>query len=138
MEAADDGYDPPANSGERELRKQVRELKRVLGEKVLEAFFFQGALQKVEARRQNSGDSGRDGVFEQIRELMTMQGNLGVERMCLLAEVSRASFYRSLQERAPVEEEVEVRSAIQQIVLEHRVATALAASRPRCAGAEWS
>lgn len=28
-----------------------------------------------------------------------MQGNLGVERMCQLAEVSRASFYRSLQER---------------------------------------
>lgn len=39
MEAADDGYDPPANSGERELRKQVRELKRVLGEKVLERIF---------------------------------------------------------------------------------------------------
>ena len=40
MEATDDGYDPPANSGERELRKQVRELKRVLGEKVLKADFF--------------------------------------------------------------------------------------------------
>ena len=49
-----------------------------------------------------------------------MQGNLGVERMCQLAEVSRASFYRSLQERAPAEEDVEVRSAIQRIVLEHR------------------
>jgi transposase-like protein len=40
MEATDDGYDPPANSGERELRKQVRELKRVLGEKVLKADLF--------------------------------------------------------------------------------------------------
>jgi hypothetical protein len=49
-----------------------------------------------------------------------MQGNLGVERMCLLAEVSRASFYRSLKERAPVEEDVEVRSAVQQVALEHR------------------
>jgi len=49
-----------------------------------------------------------------------MQGNLGVERMCQLAEVSRASFYRSLQERAPAEEDVEVRSVIQRIVLEHR------------------
>jgi transposase-like protein len=58
MEASDDGYDPPANSGERELRKEIRELKRVLGEKVLEADFFKGALQKVEARRQNSGASG--------------------------------------------------------------------------------
>ena len=32
----------------------------------------------------------------------------------------RAGFYRSLQERLPVEEEMEVRSTIQQIVLEHR------------------
>ena len=51
---------------------------------------------------------------------MTVQGNLGVERMCQLAQVSRASFYRSLQERAPEEEDVEVRSAIQQVALEHR------------------
>jgi len=51
---------------------------------------------------------------------MTVQGNLGVERMCLLAQVSRASFYRSLKERGPAEEEVEARSALQQVVLEHR------------------
>ena len=58
MEAADDGYDPPANSQERALRNEIRELKRVLGEKVLEADFFKSALQKVEARRQSSGTSG--------------------------------------------------------------------------------
>ncbi|MFI5305085.1 MAG: IS3 family transposase [Nitrospiria bacterium] len=40
--------------------------------------------------------------------------------MCQLAGISRASFYRSLQEDQPAEEEMEVRSAIQQIVLEHR------------------
>ena len=39
--------------------------------------------------------------------------------MCQLAEVSRAGFYRSLQEQQPVQEEMEVRSAIQQIALEH-------------------
>ena len=61
MEANDDGFDPPANSQERELRKEIRELKRVLGEKVLEADFFRGALQKVEARRQSSGGTGRAG-----------------------------------------------------------------------------
>ena len=49
-----------------------------------------------------------------------MQGGLGIEQMCRLAEVSRASFYRSLQERLPVEEDMEVRSAIQQIAVEHR------------------
>jgi transposase InsO family protein len=51
---------------------------------------------------------------------MTMQGNLRVDRMCQLAEVSRASFYRSLKQQMPVEEDVEVRSAIQQIALENR------------------
>jgi putative transposase len=51
---------------------------------------------------------------------MPVQGSMSVERMCQLAQVSRAGFYRSLQERAPVEEGMEVRSAIQQIVLEHR------------------
>jgi len=49
-----------------------------------------------------------------------MQGSLRVERMCYLAQVSRASFYRSLAERRPSEEEMEVRSAIQQIALAHR------------------
>jgi transposase InsO family protein len=51
---------------------------------------------------------------------MSLQGSLSIERMCQLAQVSRAGFYRSLQERLPVEEEMEVRSTIHQIVLEHR------------------
>ena len=34
--------------------------------------------------------------------------------------MSRAGFYRSLQEQRPVEEEMTVRSAIQQIAVEHR------------------
>ena len=51
---------------------------------------------------------------------MPLQGNLSIERMCELTRVSRASFYRSLKEQRPAEEETEVRSAIQQIALEHR------------------
>ncbi len=50
---------------------------------------------------------------------MSLQG-LSIERMCQLAPVSRAGFYRSLQEREPVKEEMEVRATIQQIVVEHR------------------
>ena len=49
-----------------------------------------------------------------------MQGNLTIERMCQLAQVSRAGFYRSLQEQQPVEEDMQVRSTIQQISIEHR------------------
>jgi transposase InsO family protein len=51
---------------------------------------------------------------------MSMRGNLSIERMCQLASVSRAGFYRSLQEREPVEEDMEVRSTIQQIFAEHK------------------
>ena len=49
-----------------------------------------------------------------------LQGSLSIERMCQLAQVSRAGFYRYLQGRAPVEESMTVRSAIQEIVLKHR------------------
>ena len=51
---------------------------------------------------------------------MPLQGSLSIERMCQLAGVSRAGFYRSLQGRAPVEEHMEVRSVIQQIAVEHQ------------------
>ena len=51
---------------------------------------------------------------------MSLQGSLSIERMCQLVQVSRAGFYRSLQEQQPVQEEMEVRAAIQQIVLAHR------------------
>lgn len=49
-----------------------------------------------------------------------MQGKLSIERMCQVAGVSRAGFYRSLQERAPAEEDMEVRSEIQKIFAEHK------------------
>ena len=51
---------------------------------------------------------------------MSLQGSLSIERMCQLVPVSRRGFYRSLKEQQPAEEEMEVRSAIQQIALEHR------------------
>jgi transposase InsO family protein len=51
---------------------------------------------------------------------MAMQGSLTIERMCTLARVSRAGFYRSLGERAPVVEDMELRSQIQRIFAEHK------------------
>ena len=51
---------------------------------------------------------------------MPLQGSLSIERMCHLAQVSRAGFYRYLRGGWPAEEEVTLRSAVQEIVLEHR------------------
>ena len=54
----EDGTGRTASSPVRELRKEIRDLKRVLAEKTLEVDFFKGALQKVEARRQSGSGSG--------------------------------------------------------------------------------
>ena len=58
LEPIDDGQAPPENGRERELRLQVGQLKRLVADKTLEADFFRGALQKVEARRQSNSGSG--------------------------------------------------------------------------------
>ncbi len=58
MEPREEGSAPPATSRERELRQEIRALKRLLGDKTLEVDFFKGAFEKVAARRQRSGGSG--------------------------------------------------------------------------------
>ena len=50
------GAPPPA--GEARLRKEVSQLKRALADKTLEVDFFKGALQKIEARRQQQDITG--------------------------------------------------------------------------------
>jgi len=48
------------------------------------------------------------------------QGELTVERMCVLAGVSRAGYYRRWQASAPRQEETAVRDAIQRVALANR------------------
>jgi transposase-like protein len=55
LEPVDHGEPVPSTP---ELRQQVRQLKRLLAERTMEVDFFKGALQKVEARRQRSSNSG--------------------------------------------------------------------------------
>ena len=52
---------------------------------------------------------------------MPLQGDLNVEQMCQLASVSRAGFYRYLQGAWAIEEEVALRSAVQNVALQHRL-----------------
>jgi len=47
------------------------------------------------------------------------QGNT-VERMCRLAEVSRAAYYRDREKTAPLVEETELRGVVQRLALAHR------------------
>lgn len=50
---------------------------------------------------------------------MSLRGGLGVERMCFLAGVSRAGFYRYLRIQDSSQEEMAVRSEVHRIALEH-------------------
>lgn len=59
-------------------------------------------------------------MYAYIRACMRPQGGLSIERMCQLAQVSRAGFYRSLQEKEPDQEEMLLRDRLHGIALEHR------------------
>ena len=48
------------------------------------------------------------------------QGMLGIERMCVLAGVSRAGYYRHWQASAPREEEAGLRDVVQRLALANR------------------
>src|SRR5258708_32352090 len=55
-----------------------------------------------------------------MREVMGGEGRLSGGRMCELAWVRRAGFYRRFRQECPVEEEMMVRAAVQKVALEHR------------------
>jgi transposase len=53
---AEEGEPTPEKSRESRLRREVRDLKRLVAKQALEVDFFKGALQKIEAgRRESSG-----------------------------------------------------------------------------------
>jgi putative transposase len=63
----------------------------------------------------------RQSVYAIIEALTpVLQGQLTLERMCALAQVSRAGYYRHWQASAPKEEEADVRNAIQRLAVVHR------------------
>jgi len=58
QEAGEDRDWPRTKPGEQELREEIAQLGRLLGDKAVELDFFRGALQKIEARRGRSESSG--------------------------------------------------------------------------------
>lgn len=62
----------------------------------------------------------RTSIYDTIESWKQQQGALTVERMCRLTQVSRAGFYRGWEAKAPAEAELELRAAVQQVVLAHR------------------
>src|ERR1035437_11154033 len=85
------------------------------------AGFFQRSLAASRSSTPGYGRAWRDAVYVHIRQgTESGQGGLNVERRCQLAEVSGAGYSRQLQEKAPQEEAMAVRAAVQQIALEYR------------------
>lgn len=56
-----------ASAVEQELREEVGQLREALGKRTLEVDFFKGALQRIEARRQNSANPGEMPSTERSR-----------------------------------------------------------------------
>ena len=98
-DAEAEGELAPKNSRESTLHKEISKLKRLLADKTVEMDFFRNALQKVRARRQQNDVSGEKAST--MKSETRLQGNLSIERMCQLAQVSCAGFYRYLHGPAP-------------------------------------
>ena len=74
-------------------RKEIHRLKQLLAEKTMEVDFFQRCLAKSRGSTPEERRKWRDGINEQIREVMFLQGGMSIERMCQLVPVSPRSFY---------------------------------------------
>lgn len=83
--------------------------------------FFQTRLTASRGTAPEARTDFRPGVYEQIRQVGGQQGELTVERMCTLAAVSRASYYRHLgPQPADDEEESRLRDDRRRIALANR------------------
>ena len=55
-----------------------------------------------------------------IEAMTPPQGSLSIERLCALAGVSRATYYRHWHTTAPRTEETELRDVLQRLAVAHR------------------
>src|SRR6202040_2130414 len=86
------------------------------------ARFFSASLAASQRAAPAERRVWRHAVYALIEAMTTPlpQGGLPVERLCALAGVSRAGYYRRWREAAPRREETAVRDAIQRLALAHR------------------
>jgi hypothetical protein len=81
--------------------------------------FFQRRLAENRGSTPRERRVWRAGIYDHIRDVMSLQCGLDIERMCLLTGVSRAGFYRYLRAQDSWDEEMGLRSEIQRIVVTH-------------------
>src|ERR1700704_6308046 len=82
--------------------------------------FFQASLAASRGVASAEQRALRDGVYALIQAMTQQQGSLSVERLCTLAQVSRAGYYRHWQAVAPRTAETALRDEVQRLALADR------------------
>ena len=105
---------PPSPSAA-ELR--IAELERLLGRKQLEVDFLRRAFEQVRgAASSRTSDGGKESRSIEIS--LWFEGmELTVEQQCRVAEVSRAGFYRYLQQTEPEQADLLLRARLQELAV---------------------
>src|SRR5579884_759224 len=73
---------------------RVAQLERKIGQQALEIDFLKGCLQRIDEQAEAAGTGWKAAVYKQIESQRKEDPGLTVERMCALAKVSWAGFYR--------------------------------------------
>src|SRR5215470_18347398 len=82
--------------------------------------FFQASLAASRGVAAAEAKAWRNGVYALVQAMTQQQGSLTVERMCALAQVSRAGYYRHWQAAAPRSAETALRDEVQRLALAQR------------------
>jgi hypothetical protein len=99
------------NARESRLRRAKRAAQGRAGRQDIRSGFFQKRLAESQGSTPQEQRRWRAGIYDYVRDVVSLQGSLTIERMCQLAGVSKAGFYRYLRSRDLHEEEMCVRSA---------------------------
>jgi transposase-like protein len=97
LDPAEIPEESPQTSRESTLRKEVSQLQRVLADKALEVDFFKRCLAKSRGSTPAERKLWREGIYDQIREMMPMQGSDGRANVSVGAGESRE--FRSFSAR---------------------------------------
>jgi transposase-like protein len=73
-------------------RKEIHRLKQLLAEEDPGGGFFQRCLAKSRGSTPEERRNWREGIFEQIREVMLLQGSLSIEKCHMIPSMSRPAY----------------------------------------------
>jgi transposase-like protein len=91
----------PAAMAASDPARPIAALERKVGQQQFELDFFSRSLAAGQGATPFERRAWRTSIYAVIHAMMQRQGNPGIERLCALAGVSRAGYYRHWQASAP-------------------------------------